>query len=158
LFLLCCIDFCCILCIHYLLWPIRLSLISFRPTTAFQTTYLTNYAKPATSDSPCSQTMTMQMMRSCSLRTTLSGRPSSNHLIQLRTLWTFTHPGQKLKFKMLPPDLHHLPLSNQDIEWKRSIGLHISAVMLTHRATVHKRLSFVHYIPVGSCLEAESAE
>jgi len=26
---------------------------------------------------------------------------------QLRTLWASTHSGQKLKFKMLPPDLHH---------------------------------------------------
>jgi len=38
---------------------------------------------------------------------------------------------------MLPPDLQHLLMSYQNIKWKRSIGSHISAVMLTHRATVH---------------------
>jgi len=74
------------------------------------------------SDSPCSETLTMQMMHFCSLRTMLSGHPSLSHLIQLRTLWAFIHPGQKLKFKILPPDLHHLPVSYQDIKWKWSIG------------------------------------
>jgi len=53
------------------------------------------------------------------------------------TIWANTHPRQKLKFKMLPPDLNHLPVSYQDIKWKRSISLHISAVMLTHLATLH---------------------
>jgi len=40
---------------------------------------------------------------------------------------------------MLPSDLHHLPVLYQDIKWKRSVGSHISAVLLTHRATVQQK-------------------
>jgi len=90
-------------------------------------------------DRPCSQTLTMQMMQSCLLRTTFSVRPSLNHSILLETLWASTHPGQKLKFKLLPLDLCHLSVPSPPFcvisghKWKWSLGLHISAVMLTHQ-------------------------
>jgi len=44
---------------------------------------------------------------------------------------------------MLPLDSHHLSESYHDIKWKRSICSHISAVMLTHRVTVHQKFSTI---------------
>jgi len=93
------------------------------------------------SDSPCSQTLTMQIMQSCSLKMTSSSHPSLNHSMQAANNMGLHTSWAKLKFKMLPPDLHHLPVSYQDNKWKRSTGLYISAVMSTHRATVHQKFS-----------------
>jgi len=70
----------------------------------------------STSECPCSQTLIMQMMRSCSLRMTFSGHPSLNHSIQSRTLRASTHPGKSHKFKILPPDLHHFSVSYHRVQ------------------------------------------
>jgi len=52
---------------------------------------------------------------------------------------------------LLPPDLHHLPVSYQDIKWKRSIGLRILVVMLTHWVTVHQKFSGGSVLPHPLC-------
>jgi len=56
----------------------------------------------------------------------------------LHTSWSKTKI-QNVASGPSPPSC--VSVSYQDIKWKRSIGSHISAVMLTHRATVHQKCS-----------------